>query len=72
MDSPVENARYLDNGFWQISKATARRLCCGNLPDGSDERLIHLGKFGAGQSYFVGRMRYDGRLVWSIREVRYK
>lgn len=57
---------YLDNGFYTISEADARKVCGGKLPRPGHEKLVpHEGKH-----WWVARTPHFGKMLWSIREAK--
>jgi hypothetical protein len=58
-------ARYLDNGFYEISRAIASKLCSGKLPKHGFEKLVELS--GRPNLYAVQRTVTWGKQVWAIR-----
>lgn len=60
--------KYLDNGFYTISAAGAKKLSGGRLPKHGHEKLV----LHAGKHYWLARTPHQGKMVWSVRETNWK
>jgi len=57
----------IDNGFMLISETDAKRLGNG-LPRWGCERIVEWN----GKKHWLARTRYNGKMRWSIREIKLK
>lgn len=63
--NPVKKIKYIDSGFYQVSKEQARKLLKGALPKLGHKKLAI---DDDGRGYWVMQTNVNGKPVWSIYE----
>lgn len=59
---------HLDNGFYKISTADAKKLADGVLPRYGYEKLVE----HDGSNWFLARTLHNNESVWSIRKTDWR
>lgn len=68
MHSPDITLRYIDSGFWRLSKADALIVADGKLPKPGYEKLVYLW----GDHWWLARTSVNRKPVWSMRKTPWR